>query len=88
MSDIIYFSNDVIGVLCTFSTVFCTLSIEYILKLGNTPLFDQENSPRNCNHCACSIFLLNQSLYFNDVILFIISLQFICFTNAVPEVIS
>ena len=44
MSNIIYFSNDTIGILCTFPTDFCTFSNEYILKLGNLEIFN----PGNC----------------------------------------
>ena len=82
MSNIIYFSIDVIGVLCTFF-------IEDILKLGNLPLFNPGKCPKIAIVvCACPTILLNESLYYNDVTSFIMSLRFICLTNAVLELIT
>ena len=74
MSNIIYFSNDIIEILCTFSTDFCTFSIEYILKFGNSPLFKHEKCPRKLQACLLHLRLTN-SLHP------LISLRFIYLTN-------
>ena len=70
MSNIIYFSNDMIGILCTFPTDFCTFSNEYIQKLGNSPLFNPGKCPRKLQAFTLKAHELTSSINFFAIYLF------------------